>query len=41
MSGSFNNKKKHVGKESDIAIFSFQAVKNLPTADAGIINFKK
>ena len=40
MSGSFDTRKKHVGQESDIAIFSFQAVKNLPTADAGIINFK-
>ena len=31
--------KKHVGAESDVSIFSFQAVK-LPSADAGIINFK-
>lgn len=30
---------KHVGAESDVAVFSFQAVKNLPTADAGMICF--
>ncbi|MBI5651545.1 MAG: DegT/DnrJ/EryC1/StrS family aminotransferase [Chloroflexi bacterium] len=28
---------KHVGSEADVAIFSFQAVKNLPTADSGMI----
>ncbi len=28
---------QHVGKEADISVFSFQAVKNLPTADAGMI----
>jgi dTDP-4-amino-4,6-dideoxygalactose transaminase len=28
---------KHVGGEADVAIFSFQAVKNLPTADSGMI----
>ncbi len=27
----------HVGAEADITIFSFQAVKNLPTADSGMI----
>ena len=32
--------KKTCGAESDVSIFSFQAVKNLPSADAGIINFK-
>jgi dTDP-4-amino-4,6-dideoxygalactose transaminase len=31
---------KHVGSEADVAIFSFQAVKNLPTADSGMICFK-
>ncbi len=31
---------KHVGSEADVAVFSFQAVKNLPTADAGMICFK-
>ncbi len=30
---------RHVGHESDAAIFSFQAVKNLPTADSGMICF--
>jgi len=31
---------KHVGGESDCAVFSFQAVKNLPTADSGMICFR-
>jgi dTDP-4-amino-4,6-dideoxygalactose transaminase len=30
---------KHVGGEADVAVYSFQAVKNLPTADAGMICF--
>ncbi len=30
---------KHVGGEADVAVFSFHAVKNLPTADAGMICF--
>ncbi len=30
---------RQVGHESDAAIFSFQAVKNLPTADSGMICF--
>lgn len=30
---------KHVGAEADVAVFSFQAVKNLPTADSGMICF--
>jgi dTDP-4-amino-4,6-dideoxygalactose transaminase len=30
---------RHVGAESDVAVFSFQAVKNLPTADSGMICF--
>jgi dTDP-4-amino-4,6-dideoxygalactose transaminase len=29
------------GKEADVAIYSFQAVKNLPTADSGMICFKE
>ncbi|HCC08186.1 MAG TPA: aminotransferase DegT [Clostridiales bacterium] len=29
-----------VGKEADVVIYSFQAVKNLPTADSGMICFK-
>ena len=32
--------KKHVGLESDVSVFSFQSVKNLPTADAGMICFR-
>ena len=40
MSGAKYKDGKHVGFESDIAIFSFQAVKNLPSADAGLMNFK-
>ncbi len=30
----------HVGPEADVAVFSFQAVKNLPTADGGMICFQ-
>jgi dTDP-4-amino-4,6-dideoxygalactose transaminase len=29
-----------LGKEADVAIYSFQAVKNLPSADSGMICFK-
>ena len=29
----------HIGKNADVAVFSFQAVKNLPTADSGMICF--
>lgn len=29
------------GKEADVVVYSFQAVKNLPTADSGIICFKE
>jgi len=32
---------KHVGAEADVAVFSFQAVKNLPTADSGMICFRE
>lgn len=31
---------QHIGLEADCAVFSFQAVKNLPTADSGMICFK-
>ncbi len=31
---------KHVGNEADVTIFSFQAVKNLPTGDSGMICFR-
>lgn len=30
----------HVGREADATVFSFQAVKNLPTADSGMICFR-
>jgi dTDP-4-amino-4,6-dideoxygalactose transaminase len=30
---------RHVGAEGDVSVFSFHAVKNLPTADAGMICF--
>jgi dTDP-4-amino-4,6-dideoxygalactose transaminase len=30
---------RHVGGESDVSVFSFHAVKNLPTSDAGMICF--
>lgn len=30
---------RHVGAEADATVFSYQAVKNLPTADAGMICF--
>jgi dTDP-4-amino-4,6-dideoxygalactose transaminase len=43
MAGTFINidgKILHAGHESDVTIFSFQAVKNLPTADSGMICFK-
>lgn len=30
----------HIGHEADATIYSFQAVKNLPTADSGMICFK-
>lgn len=32
---------RHVGAEADVSVFSFHAVKNLPTADAGMICFKE
>jgi len=32
---------RHVGHESDVVVFSYQAVKNLPTADAGMICFRE
>lgn len=30
---------RHVGGEADVSVFSFQAVKNLPTADSGMVCF--
>jgi dTDP-4-amino-4,6-dideoxygalactose transaminase len=32
--------KKHCGHEADVTVFSFQSVKNLPTADGGMICFR-
>lgn len=32
---------KHIGHDADVSVFSFQAVKNLPTADSGMICFNK
>ena len=43
MSGTYVKRKdkiQHVGHEADATVFSFQAVKNLPTADSGMICFK-
>ncbi len=40
MSGT-RYKNKHVGHEADVSVFSFQAVKNLPTADSGMICFRE
>ena len=31
---------RHVGHDADATVFSFQAVKNLPTADSGVICFR-
>lgn len=39
MAGTYFNG-KHVGSEADATIFSFQAVKNLPAGDAGMVCFK-
>lgn len=44
MSGTYvkgpNSESIHVGHEADVSIFSYQAVKNLPTADSGMVCFK-
>ena len=39
MSGT-RQRGEHVGRNADAAVFSFQAVKNLPTADSGMICFQ-
>jgi dTDP-4-amino-4,6-dideoxygalactose transaminase len=31
---------KHIGTEADVSVFSFHSVKNLPTADGGMVCFK-
>jgi dTDP-4-amino-4,6-dideoxygalactose transaminase len=43
MAGTFNidgDDLVHAGLDADVTVFSFQAVKNLPTADSGVICFK-
>lgn len=45
MAGTFIKNKntsevEHVGHRCDVTVFSFQAVKNLPTSDSGMICFK-
>jgi dTDP-4-amino-4,6-dideoxygalactose transaminase len=43
MAGTFiktNGVESHVGNHVDVTIFSFQSVKNLPTADSGMICFQ-
>lgn len=32
---------QHPGKEADVVVYSFQAVKNMPTADSGMICYKE
>lgn len=32
---------RHVGQEADVVVYSFQAVKNLPTGDSGMICFNE
>lgn len=43
MAGTYINNSgitEHVGLDSDVTVFSFQSVKNLPTCDSGMICFK-
>lgn len=43
MSGTYvenGGKVEHIGLDADVTVFSFQAVKNLPTSDSGMICFK-
>jgi dTDP-4-amino-4,6-dideoxygalactose transaminase len=37
---TYDDKVTHIGQDADVSVFSFQAVKNLPTADSGMICFK-
>ena len=41
MTGTRWQEGTHVGSEADVSVFSFQAVKNLPTADSGMICFRE
>jgi dTDP-4-amino-4,6-dideoxygalactose transaminase len=40
MAGTRWHDGRHIGAEADVSVFSFHAVKNLPTADAGMICFR-
>ncbi|MDH6533356.1 dTDP-4-amino-4,6-dideoxygalactose transaminase [Aurantimicrobium minutum] len=39
MAGTKTHEGPHIGTDADVAVYSFQAVKNLPTADSGMICF--
>lgn len=39
MSGTWMADGTHAGADADVSVFSFQAVKNLPTADSGMVCF--
>ncbi len=41
MTGTRWQNGQHIGQEADVSVFSFQAVKNLPTADSGMICFRE
>lgn len=41
MAGTKGVDGKHIGVDADVAVYSFQAVKNLPTADSGMICFQE
>lgn len=40
MAGTWLAPDRHAGRDADVTVFSFQAVKNLPTADSGMICFR-
>lgn len=40
MAGTRDAHGQHIGHDADVTVFSFQAVKNLPTADSGMICFR-
>lgn len=41
MAGTRDARGQHIGHDADVTVFSFQAVKNLPTADSGMICFRE
>ena len=41
MSGTRDATARHVGHDADVTVFSFHSVKNLPTADGGMICFAR